>query len=42
MIKAAHEYADRLKALSEKVKDTLYLVMRVYFENHVPQLAGKA
>ncbi|GAB02956.1 3-deoxy-D-arabino-heptulosonate 7-phosphate synthase [Acinetobacter sp. NBRC 100985] len=30
--KAAHEYADRLKELSEKVKDTLYLVMRVYFE----------
>ena len=30
--KAAHEYADRLKALSEKVKDTLYLIMRVYFE----------
>jgi 3-deoxy-7-phosphoheptulonate synthase len=30
--KAAHEYADRLKALSEKVKDTLYIVMRVYFE----------
>ncbi len=30
--KAAHEYADRLKVLSEKVKDTLYLVMRVYFE----------
>lgn len=30
--KAAHEYADRLKALSEKVKDTLCLVMRVYFE----------
>ena len=30
--KAAHEYADRLKALNEKVKDTLYLVMRVYFE----------
>lgn len=30
--KAAHEYADRLKALSEKVKDSLYLVMRVYFE----------
>lgn len=29
---AAHEYADRLKALSEKVKDTLYIVMRVYFE----------
>lgn len=30
--KAAHEYADRLKVLSEKVKDTLYIVMRVYFE----------
>ncbi len=30
--KAANEYADRLKELSEKVKDTLYLVMRVYFE----------
>ncbi|MBF7686979.1 3-deoxy-7-phosphoheptulonate synthase [Acinetobacter rathckeae] len=30
--KAAHEYADRLKALSEKVKDTLFIVMRVYFE----------
>ncbi len=30
--KAAHEYADRLKALSEKIKDTLYIVMRVYFE----------
>ena len=30
--KAAHEYAERLKVLSEKVKDTLYLVMRVYFE----------
>lgn len=29
---AAHEYADRLKALSEKVKDTLYIIMRVYFE----------
>lgn len=30
--KAAHEYANRLKALAEQVKDTLYLVMRVYFE----------
>ncbi|WP_215900748.1 3-deoxy-7-phosphoheptulonate synthase [Acinetobacter junii] len=30
--KAANEYADRLKELSVKVKDTLYLVMRVYFE----------
>jgi len=31
-IKAAHEYADRLKVLAEEVSDTLYLVMRVYFE----------
>lgn len=30
--KAAHEYADRLKALSEQVKDTLCIIMRVYFE----------
>lgn len=30
--KAAHEYADRLKVLSEKVKGTLCLIMRVYFE----------
>lgn len=29
---AAHEYAERLKVLSEQVKDTLYIVMRVYFE----------
>ncbi|WP_374956220.1 3-deoxy-7-phosphoheptulonate synthase [Acinetobacter lwoffii] len=29
---AAHEYAERLKVLSEKVKDSLYIVMRVYFE----------
>ncbi len=31
-VKAAKEYAERLKALSEKVGDTLLLVMRVYFE----------
>src|SRR6195952_3293543 len=31
-IKAAHEYAQRLKVLAEEVSDTLYLVMRVYFE----------
>lgn len=31
-LKAAHEYADRLKALADEVSDTLYLVMRVYFE----------
>jgi len=30
--KAALEYAQRLKKLSEKVKDTLFIVMRVYFE----------
>ncbi|MBP8099879.1 MAG: 3-deoxy-7-phosphoheptulonate synthase, partial [Acinetobacter sp.] len=29
---AAHEYADRLKVLSDKIKDTIYVVMRVYFE----------
>ncbi len=31
-IKAAKEYAQKLKQLSEQVKDSLYLVMRVYFE----------
>ena len=31
-VDAALEYAGRLKKLAEKVKDTLYLVMRVYFE----------
>jgi len=31
-IDAAKEYAHKLKALSDKVDDTLYLVMRVYFE----------
>lgn len=31
-VKAAMDYANRLKALSEKVGDTLYIVMRVYFE----------
>ncbi|KUM44079.1 MULTISPECIES: 3-deoxy-7-phosphoheptulonate synthase [Pseudomonas] len=31
-IKAAHEYAERLKTLAATVSDTLYLVMRVYFE----------
>ncbi|MCZ6830563.1 MAG: 3-deoxy-7-phosphoheptulonate synthase [Gammaproteobacteria bacterium] len=29
---AARDYATRLKALAEEVSDTLYLVMRVYFE----------
>src|SRR5690554_5473573 len=31
-LKAAHEYADRLKALADELADTLYIVMRVYFE----------
>ena len=30
--KAAIEYGQRLKELAAKVEDTLYLVMRVYFE----------
>ncbi|HKI73704.1 MAG TPA: 3-deoxy-7-phosphoheptulonate synthase, partial [Pseudomonadales bacterium] len=31
-VNAAMDYATRLKALAEEVSDTLYLVMRVYFE----------
>lgn len=31
-VDAAMDYAKRLKALASKVEDTLYLVMRVYFE----------
>ncbi len=31
-VKAAEEYAKRLKALAERVKDKLLLIMRVYFE----------
>ena len=31
-LKAAHEYAERLKVLAADVSDTVYLVMRVYFE----------
>ncbi|MFC3607009.1 3-deoxy-7-phosphoheptulonate synthase [Stutzerimonas tarimensis] len=31
-LKAAHEYAGRLKALAEEVSDSLFLIMRVYFE----------
>lgn len=31
-VKAAHEYADRLKKLAETVADTLVIIMRVYFE----------
>ncbi len=31
-VKAAEEYAKKLKALADEVKDTIYLVLRVYFE----------
>lgn len=31
-VKAAHEYADRLKLLAHELKDELFIVMRVYFE----------
>ncbi|HYQ37534.1 MAG TPA: 3-deoxy-7-phosphoheptulonate synthase [Pseudomonas sp.] len=31
-VEAAHEYARRLKLLAAEVSDTLYLIMRVYFE----------
>ena len=31
-IAAAEEYAGRLKALADELSDTLYLIMRVYFE----------
>lgn len=31
-VKAAIEYAEKLRDLSERVKDSLFLVMRVYFE----------
>lgn len=31
-LKAAKEYATRLKSLADEVKDTLFLIMRVYFE----------
>ncbi|ENO14206.1 3-deoxy-7-phosphoheptulonate synthase [Marinobacter nanhaiticus D15-8W] len=31
-VKAAHEYAQKLKALADEIGDTVYIVMRVYFE----------
>ncbi|WP_131669141.1 3-deoxy-7-phosphoheptulonate synthase [Psychrobacter pygoscelis] len=31
-IAAAHEYADRLAALAKEIEDTIFIVMRVYFE----------
>ena len=38
---AAHEYADRLKVLSDKIKDSIYVVMRVYFEKPRPTVGWK-
>ncbi|MDJ0956516.1 MAG: 3-deoxy-7-phosphoheptulonate synthase [Arenicellales bacterium] len=31
-ISAAHEYAEKLRSLADQVKDTMVLIMRVYFE----------
>ena len=31
-VEAAHEYADRLRVLADEVSDTLFVLMRVYFE----------
>lgn len=31
-VKAARDYAQRLKALADEVRDTLFIIMRVYFE----------
>lgn len=31
-VEAAHDYARKLKALADELSDTLYIVMRVYFE----------
>lgn len=31
-IKAAHEYADRLAILAKEIEDSIFVVMRVYFE----------
>lgn len=31
-VQAAHEYADKLAALAKELEDTIYIVMRVYFE----------
>lgn len=31
-VKAAHEYADKLKELADEISDTIVIVMRVYFE----------
>ncbi|MBL8250840.1 MAG: 3-deoxy-7-phosphoheptulonate synthase [Candidatus Competibacter sp.] len=31
-VAAARDYAERLKALADEIKDTLFIIMRVYFE----------
>ena len=31
-VEAAHEYADKLKVLADELKDSIFIVMRVYFE----------
>ena len=31
-IEAAHEYADKLRVLADELKDSIFIVMRVYFE----------
>jgi 3-deoxy-7-phosphoheptulonate synthase len=38
---AALDYAKRLKALADEVSQTLYLVMRVYFESRGRRPAGR-
>ncbi len=38
---AAKEYAERLLTLREELKGELEVVMRVYFENRAPPLAGR-
>ena len=40
--KAAVEYAQKLLTLRKKYEKELLIVMRVYFENRVQPLAGKA
>jgi 3-deoxy-7-phosphoheptulonate synthase len=40
-VKAAHEYAYKLHKLADEVKDTLYLLMRVYFEKPRTTLGWK-
>jgi 3-deoxy-7-phosphoheptulonate synthase len=41
-IKAAKDYANRLKVLADAVKDTLLIVMRVYFEKPRTTVGWKA